>query len=89
MIGQNGNRYRFVPVFHCFVNRSYGTFVEILDREKFQVDIPFVPRLIAGFNVKINKIVRFQGFQCGSYFILVIRIIKPGRPSTAIRRKPA
>ena len=78
MVGQYGNRHRLVPILHCFVDRTYSTFVEVLYRQELQVDISFVSRLIAGFDMKINEIVRLQCFQGGSYFILIICIIQSG-----------
>ena len=78
MVGQYGNRHRLVPVLHCFVDRAYSTFVEVLYRQEFQIDIPFVSRLITGLDLKINEIVRLQCLQSGSYFILIICIIQSG-----------
>ena len=80
MVGQYGNRHRLVPVLHCFVDRAYSTFVEVLYRQEFQIDIPFVSRLITSLDLKINEIhqVFYECFQSGSYFILIICIIQSG-----------
>ena len=78
MIGQHSDCYGFVPIFHSFVNRTYGTLIKILDRQEFQVDVSFMSGLIAGFDMQLNKIVSFQSFEGSGYFIFIIRIIKSG-----------
>jgi len=79
MIGQYSDGYRFVPIFHCFINRTYGTFIKILDSEKFQVDVSLVSGLITGFDMQINKIICLQCFQGSGHFVCVVRLIKSGR----------
>ena len=34
--------------------------------------------LIAGFDMQIDEIIRLQGFQCGSHFVLIIGIVQSG-----------
>lgn len=65
MVGQDGNRYRFIPFLQLFEDDADGPFVQILDSPDFQIDISFVSGFVAGFNMKIDEVICFQCFQGG------------------------
>ena len=78
MIGQNGNGNRLFPIFHRFIDRAYGTTVQVLNRLHLQGNIPFMAGLITGFDMQINKIVRLQCIKGRRHLILVIGVVKSG-----------
>ena len=79
MIGQNGNGDRFFPIFHRFINRTYGAAIQIFNGQPLQRKVSFMSRLIAGLDMQVNEIIRFQCVKSGSHFILVIGIVQSGR----------
>ena len=78
MIGQYGNGYRFVPILHSFIDRANSTAIQVFNCKKLQRNISFMSRLITGFDMEIDEVIRLQCFQCSCHFVFIIRIIKSG-----------
>ena len=68
MVGQDGNRYRFIPFLQFLEEDTDGSFVQVFDGPDFQIYISFVSGFVAGFDMKINEIVCFQCFEGGMRF---------------------
>lgn len=68
MVGQDGNRYRFIPFLQLFEDDADGPFVQILDSPDFQIDISFVSGFVAGFNMKIDEVVCFSASRAARAF---------------------
>ena len=79
MVGKHGNRHGFIPRAECFDDGPYDAAVEVLDGTDFQLRVAFVPRLVACLDVQVDEIIRPQGFQGGSGFPFVVRIVQARR----------
>ena len=76
VVGKHGNSHRFVPIFHCLINRPYNPLIQIFNSELFQLKIPLMPCLVTGFDMQIDKVIRPKCFQCSSNLVFIICIIK-------------
>ena len=68
MVGQDGNRYRFIPFLQFLEEDTDGSFVQVFDGPDFQIYISFVSGFVAGFDMKINESFVFSASRAACAF---------------------
>ena len=68
MVGQDGNRYRFIPFLQFLEEDTDGSFVQVFDGPDFQIYISFVSGFVAGFDMKKTKSFVFSASRAACAF---------------------